>query len=125
MDGFTTNMKISNNIEIKQIESDFKFEYYENCSENDTSLGSSFPLQDKCNINEINIENKNCTSLWNNNTKRKSIVDIEYDTNVEDFIINDYPFKDLDNSIIKNNLSHEISIDVVDVNNFKKVDTNT
>ena len=109
MDGFSTNMKISNNIEIKNIESDFKFEYYEKCSENDTSLGSSFPLQDKCNINEINIENKNCTSLWNNNTKRKSIVDQEYNRNVKDFI-NEYPFKGLNNSINNSNSNSNNSI---------------
>ena len=118
MDGFTTNMKISNNIEIKQIGSDFKFEYYENCSENDTSLGSAFPLLDKCNINEINIENKNCTSLWNNNTKRKIIVKSSDEDNIiiDNLIINNNNnLKLLDNTNLR--LDNNINLRLLDNTN--------
>ena len=90
------------------------------CNSSVTSLGSNTQIKDSCNnLNEINMNNINqnnlCNSLWNNNTKRKSIIDLEYDRNVEDFIINNNYFKDNTSSIL-NNLSHEFLVDNNDVN---------
>tara|TARA_Y100001980_G_C14549722_1_gene331787 strand:+ start:107 stop:589 length:483 start_codon:yes stop_codon:yes gene_type:complete len=129
MEGFTTYMKISNNITANPIESDFKFEYFDSCKNNNTSLGSNTQIMDSCkNPNEINMNNidedKLCNSLWNNNTKRKMIVDTGYKKNVEDFIINDNPFKDTESKIL-NNLSLETSLDTVDVSGFNRINTNT
>jgi len=120
MDGFTNYMKISNNITANQIVNNFNFEYFDSCKNNNTSLGSNTQIKDSCNnLNEINMNNINqnnlCNSLWNNNTKRKSIIDLEYDRNVEDFIINNNYFKDNTSSIL-NNLSHEFLVDNNDVN---------
>tara|TARA_B110001450_G_C17517466_1_gene439100 strand:- start:515 stop:814 length:300 start_codon:yes stop_codon:yes gene_type:complete len=83
-----THMKISNNIEILNTGNDFKFKYYNKCDMNDTSLGSHYGLVDSCKPNEININNKLCNSLFNNNTKRKTIVDTEIKEDPDNLIIN-------------------------------------
>ena len=82
------DMKISNNIKIVNTGNDFKFEYYEKCDMNDTSLGSHYGLVDSCKPNEINIDNKLCNSLFNNNTKRKTLVDTGIKEDQDNLIIN-------------------------------------
>jgi len=83
-----TYMKISNNIKIVNTGNDFKFEYYEKCDMNDTSLGSHYGLVDSCKPNKINIDNKLCNSLFNNNTKRKTLVDTGIKEDQDNLIIN-------------------------------------
>ena len=83
-----TYMKISNNIESLNTGNDFKFKYYNKCDMNDTSLGSHYGLVDSCKPNEININNKLCNSLFNNNTKRKTIVDTGIKEDPDNLIIN-------------------------------------
>jgi len=105
MDNFL-HMNISNNI-TNSSSGDFKFDYFNNCSNNTTLLGSHYPLKDNCDVKELNIKSANsesgkCNSLWNNSTKRKSLVnsDIDelYNTNV---ITNKNNISLLDESDIK------------------------
>jgi len=68
-------MKISNLIGSSSTNNGFNFQYIENCnSENKTSFGSSYPIADNCQTNEIGLDNYRCNSLFNNNTKRKTLV---------------------------------------------------
>ena len=87
MDGFTTYMKISNNIEIKEKNGDFEFDYFNKCDKNDTTLGSHYSLKDVCRSKKIN-EDKLCNSLFNNNTKRKIVVDTDDIIDSNNLIIN-------------------------------------
>tara|TARA_Y100001958_G_C21247679_1_gene579327 strand:+ start:106 stop:447 length:342 start_codon:yes stop_codon:yes gene_type:complete len=90
MDNFNLHMNISNDIDNSS-SGVFQFEYFNNCNNNTTLLGSHYPLKDNCDVKELNIKSitnefSKCNSLWNNNTKRKSLVnsDIDelYNTNV-------------------------------------------
>ena len=64
-------------------------------------------------MKKLYINGSSITSGWPLN--RKSIIDLEYYRNVEDFIINNNYFKDNTSSIL-NNLSHEFLVDNNDVN---------
>ena len=88
MDAFSTYMKISNNVQNTNTSGDFKFEYFENCNKNDSALGSATSLKDTCSVNQINIDNKLCNNLFNNNTKRKILVNIEDSPDFNNLIIN-------------------------------------
>ena len=83
MDNSNLHMNISNNI-TNNSSNDFKFDYFDICNNNTTLLGSHYPLKDNCNIKELNIksvtsESDKCNSLWNNSTKRKSLVNTDVD----------------------------------------------
>jgi hypothetical protein len=88
MDAFSTYMKISNNVQNTNTSGDFQFEYFENCNKNDSALGSATSLKDTCSVNQINIDNKLCNNLFNNNTKRKILVNIENSPDFNNLIIN-------------------------------------
>jgi len=88
MDAFSTYMKISNNIQNTNPSGDFKFEYFDSCNTNDSASGSATSLKDSCPVNEINIDNKLCNSLFNNNTKRKILVNMEDLPDFNNLIIN-------------------------------------
>ena len=51
--------------------------YFQKCTQDSKSAlwGSHKPVQDKCDINYKPHYGQPCTSLWNNLTKRKSVVD--------------------------------------------------
>ena len=88
MDAYSTYMKISNNVQNTNTSGNFQFKYFENCDKNDPASGSSNSLKDTCSVNEINIENKLCNSLFNNNTKRKVLVNMEDVPDFNNLIIN-------------------------------------
>ena len=74
MDNFNLHMNISNNI-TNSSNSNFKFDYFNNCNNNTTLLGSDYPLKDNCDIKKMNIksitsESSKCNSLWNNTSKK-------------------------------------------------------
>ena len=54
------------------------FTYMKSCNNPDVQWGSNKPMSQTCLPNHQQMEGVPCTNIWNNSTKRKTIVDVNY-----------------------------------------------
>ena len=55
------------------------FTYMESCSDPSVEWGSgNKPIDQQCLPNNLHMEGTSCNSIWNNSTKRKTVVNPQY-----------------------------------------------
>ena len=54
------------------------FTYMNSCNEPNVLWGSNEPVKETCLPNHIQMEGRSCNNIWNNSTKRKTIVNVDY-----------------------------------------------
>ena len=54
------------------------FDYIKSCNKPNVVWGSDKPVVEKCLPNHLHMEGTSCNSIWNNSTKRKTIVNPRY-----------------------------------------------
>jgi len=54
------------------------FDYIESCKNPNVVWGSDKPVEEKCLPNHLHMEGESCGNIWNNSTKRKIIVNVNY-----------------------------------------------
>ena len=54
------------------------FDYIKSCNQSNVVWGSDKPIVETCLPNHLHMEGKSCNQIWNNSTKRKTIVNVDY-----------------------------------------------
>jgi len=54
------------------------FDYIKSCNNPNVVWGSDKPIKETCLPNHIQMEGAPCNNIWNNSTKRKTIVNVDY-----------------------------------------------
>ena len=54
------------------------FDYIQSCNKPNVEWGSNKPVVEKCLPNHLHMEGDSCNQIWNNSTKRKTIVNVDY-----------------------------------------------
>jgi hypothetical protein len=62
------------NIKIMTPTEGFNFKYYGHCLDKNVLWGSEKPVLETCLPQYLQMEGKSCTNIWNNSTKRKTMV---------------------------------------------------
>ena len=72
--GITNNIDYSRNTPNKGI----LFQYKKECEKKNVLWGSNKPIDQTCLPTKIQMEGEPCNNIWNNSTKRKTIVNVKY-----------------------------------------------
>jgi hypothetical protein len=54
------------------------FKYKEECKNANVVWGSNKPIAQKCLPTKLQMSGEPCNNIWNNSTKRKTIVNVKY-----------------------------------------------
>ena len=54
------------------------FKYKEECKNANVVWGSNKPIAQKCLPTKLQMSGESCNNIWNNSTKRKTIVNVKY-----------------------------------------------
>jgi len=74
--------QVNNNIKYARTTSNTGplFTYMNSCNQDQSNVlwGSNEPVKETCLPNHIQMEGRSCNNIWNNSTKRKTIVNVDY-----------------------------------------------